>query len=141
MAACRGATRAPLDYAAPMHIVLLAWLYVALMVAATEPTLVGSVMSLAFYGLVPAAIIAYIGTTRQRKDRRRQAAMRQEGLDQAPGEDDGAKPERDERHLSRRGADVAPLVQARDEVGHGDVDHARGGDGEQVGQAVRELRQ
>jgi len=124
-----------------MHIVLLAWLYVALMVAATEPTLVGSVMSLAFYGLLPAAIIAYIGTTRHRKDRRRRAAMRQEGLDQAPGEDDGAKAERDERDLSRRGADVAPLVKARDEVGHGDVDHARGRDGEQVGQAVRELSQ
>lgn len=54
-----------------MHIVLVAWLYVALLVAATEPTLVGSVMSLIFYGLLPVAIIAYIGTTGQRKKRRR----------------------------------------------------------------------
>lgn len=54
-----------------MHLVLIAWLYVALMVAATEPNLVGSVLSFSFYGLLPAAIIAYIGTTGQRKKRRR----------------------------------------------------------------------
>ena len=57
-------------YPAPMHVVLVAWLYVALMVAATEPNLVGSVMSFLFYGLLPVAIIAYIGTTGQRKKRR-----------------------------------------------------------------------
>lgn len=130
-----------LGYAEPMHIVLIAWLYVAVLIAATEPSLVGSLMSLAFYGLLPAAIIAYIGTTRQRRARRRLAETRPWPLDQLAGEDDGAETERDERDLSRRGTDVASLVQARDEVRHGDVDHARGGDGQQVGQAVGELRQ
>lgn len=130
-----------LSYAAPMHIVLIAWLYVAVLIAATEPSLVGSLMSLAFYGLLPAAIIAYIGTTRQRRERRRLAETRSCPLDQLAGEDDGTEPERDERDLARRGADVAPLVQARNQVCHGDVDHARSGDGQQVGQAVGELRQ
>ncbi len=127
-AACRR-----LVYAASMHLVLIAWLYVALMVAATEPNLVASVLSFFFYGLFPCAIIAYIGTTGQRKKRRR--------LKELSGEHDGAEAEGDERDLSRRGADVAPLVQAGDEVGYGDVDHARGGDGEQIGQAGGELRQ
>jgi len=130
-----------LGYPAPVHIILIAWLYVAVLIAATEPSLVGSLMSLAFYGLLPAAIIAYIGTTRQRRERRRRAETPPCTLDQLAGEDDGTEPERDERDLSRRGADVAPLVQARDEVCHGDVDHARGGDGQKVGQSVGELRQ
>jgi len=122
-----------LVYAEPMHVVLIAWLYVALMVAATEPNVVGSVMSFVFYGLVPVAIIAYIGTTRQRKKRRR--------LSELAGEHNGAEAEADEGDLAGRGADVASLVQAGDEVGHGDVDHAGGGDRQQVGQAGGEFRQ
>jgi uncharacterized membrane protein len=76
-----------LVYAEPMHVVLVAWLYVALMVAATEPSLVGSVMSFSFYGLLPAAIIAYIGTSGQRKKRRR--------LKELAGEDDSTQAKRD----------------------------------------------
>jgi len=81
-----------LVYAAPMHLVLIAWLYVALMVAATEPNIVASVLSFSFYGLLPAAIIAYIGTTGQRKKRRR--------LKELAGEHDGAEAEGDQRDLS-----------------------------------------
>lgn len=125
--------RQALVYAAPMHLVLIAWLYVALMVAATEPNVVGSVMSFLFYGLLPAAIIAYIGTSRQRKKRRR--------LNELAGEYHGAEAEADEGDLAGRGADVATLVQAGDEVGYGDVDHARGGDRQQVGQSGGQLRQ
>ena len=122
-----------LVYAAAMHLILIAWLYVALMVSATEPNLVGSVMSFVFYGLIPCAIIAYIGTTGQRKKRRR--------LNEAAGERHGTESERDQRDLPRRGADVAALMQAGDEVGHGHVDHARGGDRQQVGQPGGEFRQ
>ena len=81
-----------LVYAAPMHLVLIAWLYVALMVAATEPNIVASVLSFSFYGLLPAAIIAYIGTTGQRKKRRR--------LKELASEHDGAEAEGDQRDLS-----------------------------------------
>ena len=122
-----------LVYAAAMHLVLIAWLYVALMVAATEPNLVASVLSFFFYGLVPAAIIAYIGTSGQRKKRRR--------LKELAGEHDSAQTEADERDLAGRSADVAALMQPRDEIGHSDVDHARSGDGEQVGQTGRQLGQ
>jgi hypothetical protein len=80
-----------LVYPAPMHIVLVAWLYVALLVAATEPSLVGSAMSFLFYGLMPAAIIAYIGTTGQRKKRRRLREAQEEPLDKVAGENDSAQ--------------------------------------------------
>ncbi|MBU3694250.1 MAG: hypothetical protein FGM40_05405 [Rhodocyclaceae bacterium] len=75
-----------------MHIVLVAWLYVALLVAATEPSLVGSAMSFLFYGLLPAAIIAYIGTTGQRKKRRRLRELQDKPLAKAAGDNDGAQP-------------------------------------------------
>ncbi len=74
-----------------MHLILIAWLYVTLMVAATEPNLVAAVLSFSFYGLLPAAIIAYIGTTGQRKKRRR--------LKELAGEDHRAEPKADERDL------------------------------------------
>lgn len=74
-----------------MHLILIAWLYVSVLVAATEPTLVGSAMSFVFYGLVPSAIIAYIGTSGQRKKRRR--------LQEASGQDDAAETTADQGDL------------------------------------------
>lgn len=122
-----------LVYPAKMHLVLIAWLYVSLLVAATEPNLVGSIMSFLFYGLIPCAIIAHIGTSGQRKKRRR--------LREMAGQHDSAEAKGDKYDLPGRGADVAALVQAGDQVGDGDVDHARGGDRQQVGQAGGEFRQ
>lgn len=59
-----------------MHMVIIAWLYVAAMIAATESNIVGSLLSFSFYGLLPAAIVAYVGSPRIRSwlAERRQAA-------------------------------------------------------------------
>lgn len=62
------AGRRAADYALAMHMIIIAWLYVAGLVAATEPSVVGAVLSFFFYGLVPVAIIAYIGTSRRRRE-------------------------------------------------------------------------
>ena len=67
-----------------MHLILVAWLYVTLLVAATEPTVVGAVMSFVFYGLLPSALIAYIGGTGQRKKRRRLKEAAGGETDEAP---------------------------------------------------------
>ena len=46
-------------------------------------------------------------------------------------------PQADEQDLLQAGAEVHATVQARDQVGHRDIDEARGGEGERVGQQVQ----
>lgn len=56
-----------------MHIVAIAWLYVTLMMAITEKNITAGVLTFVFYGLLPAALIFWLGGTR----RRHRAAKRQ----------------------------------------------------------------
>ena len=49
-----------------MHLVVVAWLYVALMMAAAEAlssqgTVLGAVFTFVLYGALPAALVVYIG--------------------------------------------------------------------------------
>ncbi|WP_423197332.1 MULTISPECIES: hypothetical protein [unclassified Cupriavidus] len=69
-----------------MYIVAVAWLYVALMMAITETTVVAGVLTFFAYGVGPVALVLYILGTRGRR-RRRQAleAMAARENDQAPG--------------------------------------------------------
>lgn len=71
-----------------MYIVAIAWLYVALLMAATEPNLVAAVLSFVFYGLLPLMLLLWLVGT---PARRRRAAGRSdvERLDQVVGKDDG----------------------------------------------------
>lgn len=63
-----------------MYIVLIAWSYVAVMMAVVEAaapngSLLGAFFTLLFYGIVPVALIAYLmGTPHRRRARLRQAA-------------------------------------------------------------------
>jgi hypothetical protein len=43
-----------------MHIVAIAWLYVTILMAATEPSLVGALLTFVLYGLGPLALFLYI---------------------------------------------------------------------------------
>jgi hypothetical protein len=43
-----------------VYMVAIAWLYVAVLMAATEPSLTGSVLTFLFYGLGPLAIFLYV---------------------------------------------------------------------------------
>ena len=58
-----------------MYIVLIAWLYVALMMAIAEATspvgsILGAFFTFIFYGLLPMAIVGYVmGTPARRKAR------------------------------------------------------------------------
>ncbi len=60
-----------------MHIVAIGWLYVTLMMAISEDTVVAGVMTFLLYGLLPVAIILYISGSKQRKEKRRRANKRQ----------------------------------------------------------------
>ena len=64
-----------------MYIVAIAWLYVTLMMALTEPTLVAGILTFMFYGLLPCALLLWlIGTPQRRRNKLR--VMAEQQLDQ-----------------------------------------------------------
>lgn len=50
-----------------MYIVAIAWLYVTLMMALTEPSIVGGVLTFVFYGILPCALLLWLVGAPQRK--------------------------------------------------------------------------
>ena len=61
-----------------MYLVLFAWLFVTVLMALAEATspqgnVLGALVTLLFYGLLPCALLAYLLGTPQRKRRLRQA--------------------------------------------------------------------
>lgn len=54
-----------------MYIVAIAWLYVAMMMAISERTVVAGVLTFFAYGVGPVALIVYIMGTPARKRRRK----------------------------------------------------------------------
>lgn len=59
-----------------MLIVAVAWIYVVLLMALTEPTVVAGIMTFLLYCVVPLGILFYL-TGGKRRKRRREAAARQ----------------------------------------------------------------
>lgn len=55
-----------------MHIAAVGWLYVTLMMAITEETVVAGIMTFFLYGVLPTLIILYISGSGQRRRRREQ---------------------------------------------------------------------
>ncbi|GAB7548636.1 hypothetical protein CS8_083310 [Cupriavidus sp. 8B] len=60
-----------------MYIVAIGWLYVVLMMAITEHTVVAGLATFVFYGLFPVAILVYIMGTPGRMRRRKAEEARQ----------------------------------------------------------------
>jgi hypothetical protein len=50
-----------------MYVVAIAWLYVTLLMAATEPSLTAGVLTFGFYGLAPLALLLWLFGTPQRR--------------------------------------------------------------------------
>jgi len=98
-----------------VYIVAIAWLYVTVLMAATEPSLVGALMTFLFYGLAPLALFVYLF-------RRRRPSVPVCERPDAPHAGDA---EEDERELLGGRGELGPLVQPGDQVGDRDVDHAR----------------
>jgi len=53
-----------------MYVIAIAWLYVTLLMAATEPNLTAAVLTFAAYGLVPLALLLWLFGTPERRRRR-----------------------------------------------------------------------
>ncbi len=64
-----------------MHIAAVGWMYVVLMMAITEDSVVAGIMTFFLYGVLPTLIIIYIGGSarrRQRRERERLQAMQEQ---------------------------------------------------------------
>lgn len=60
-----------------MWIVAIAWIYVVFLMAATEPTVVGGIMTFVFYCALPLSILFYLTGAKRRRQRRADTARRQ----------------------------------------------------------------
>lgn len=59
-----------------MYIVAIAWLYVTLLMALTEPSITAGVLTFVFYGLLPCALLLWlIGTPQRRRNRSMRAVQ------------------------------------------------------------------
>lgn len=72
-----------------MYIVAIGWLYVALMMAITEHSIVAGVATFLFYGAAPVALVLYIMGTPARRQRRKAEEARAERA----REEEGAGPD------------------------------------------------
>jgi hypothetical protein len=76
-----------------MWIVAIGWMYVVTLMAATEPTVVGGIMTFFGYGVLPFSLVFYLAGSRRRRARAARAAVRAaDGRDDAAGSADGGCP-------------------------------------------------
>lgn len=71
-----------------MYIVAIAWLYVALMMAVTETSVTGGVLTFTLYGAGPLALFLWLMGTPERRRRRARAEARAAQAE-PPGRDGG----------------------------------------------------
>jgi hypothetical protein len=58
-----------------VYIVAIAWLYVVMLMALTEPSFVAGVSTFIFYGLLPLALLLWlVGTPQRRRNQRKRAS-------------------------------------------------------------------
>ena len=53
-----------------MYVIAIAWLYVTVLMAATEPNLTAGLLTFAFYGLLPLGLLLWLLGTPQRRRQR-----------------------------------------------------------------------
>lgn len=53
-----------------MYIIAIAWLYVTVLMAATEKTIVAGILTFVFYGLLPCALLLWLLGVKHRKHQR-----------------------------------------------------------------------
>ncbi len=66
-----------------MYIIAIGWLWVAFMMAITEPSVVSALLTFLFYGLLPCSLLMYLLGTPGRRRRKRKAEMSQSEAQQA----------------------------------------------------------
>ena len=67
-----------------MYIIAIGWLYVVVLMAATEHSVVAGLMTFVFYGLLPCAVVLYLMATPARRRRRAKVQPQDSTPDPAP---------------------------------------------------------
>jgi hypothetical protein len=75
-----------------MYVIAIGWLYVTLLMAATETNLTAGVLTFVVYGAAPLALLLWLFGTPQRRRNR----LAREAVDDAVGKNDGADAGRDQ---------------------------------------------
>lgn len=74
-----------------MYLIAIAWVYVVLLMAASEASVIGGVMTFLWFGVAPLALLVWLlGTPQRRRNRLRQMAEKRSG------QPDGADSKTDE---------------------------------------------
>lgn len=72
-------------------IIVIGWLYVTILIAANEPSVVAGIVSFAFYGALPCGLILYFAGSKIRRQRRRhRELLADRQANQPDGSDTGA---------------------------------------------------
>lgn len=90
-----------------MYIILIGWLYVIVLMSATESSWVAGIMTFLLWGVAPTALFLFIfGTPARRRARTAAAKNRlpQQPLDEVVSTDDGNDAKDNEDHLRQGGA-------------------------------------
>lgn len=67
-----------------MYIVVIAWIYITLLMAATEKNITAGVLTFVFYGLLPCLLFIWLFSTPQRKyNKARKEAMNSQSNESA----------------------------------------------------------
>ncbi len=74
-----------------MYVIAIGWLYVTLLMAATEANLTAAVLTFAVFGAAPLALVLWLMGTPQRNRNR----LSREAVDDAVRQDDGSDAGRD----------------------------------------------
>lgn len=58
-----------------MYIIVIGWLYVTVLVAATEPTVTAGIISFVFYGALPCGLLIWLSGSKVRRQRQAHKAL------------------------------------------------------------------
>ncbi|WP_226419526.1 hypothetical protein [Dechloromonas denitrificans] len=75
-----------------MYIIAIGWLYVTVLVAANEPSVIAGIISFFFYGLLPCGLLLWISGSKVRRQRR---AYRESLANERLNDGDRSDPEAD----------------------------------------------
>lgn len=67
-------------------IIVIGWLYVTILIAFSEPSIIAGIVSFAFYGALPCGLILYFAGGRVRRERRKYREMMAEKAKQDAAE-------------------------------------------------------